>query len=156
MVLYLGMINLKKVLPPTYFFLTVLLCIILHLFVPVKKIAAFPLNQLGLIFILIGIVLNLWTDKMFSKEKTTVKPFKEPKTLITSGPFKISRHPMYLGFVLILLGLSVFLGSLSCFIAPILMFIICNKLYITNEEKSLEKVFGQRYLDYKNQVKKWL
>ena len=104
----------------------------------------------------IGFVINLWTDRLFKMDKTTVKPFERPTYLEISGPFRISRHPMYLGMLAILLGTAVVLGSVACFIPPLLFLIAMEIFYIPREESNLEKVFGETYLDYKNRVRKWI
>jgi protein-S-isoprenylcysteine O-methyltransferase Ste14 len=146
----------SKLLPPTYFWLSVLLSLCLHFIIPIKKIISSPYRYFGIIFILFGIVLNLWSDAMFKKKKTTVKPYENPTELATAGPFRISRHPMYLGMVAILLGEAIILGSLITFLSPILYIIISEWLYIPFEEANLENVFGKQYRDYKKKVRRWI
>jgi protein-S-isoprenylcysteine O-methyltransferase Ste14 len=147
--------NKKKFLPPNYLLTYLLLALFLHYFFPIKNFIT-PLRLIGSVIIAFGIAINIWVNKMFNKEKTTVKPDETPSKLITSGPFHFSRHPMYLGFVLILLGISITLGSLSSFIAPVLMFFTLERKFIPLEEKKMEKCFGRKYLEYKSQVRAWL
>ncbi|NMB57462.1 isoprenylcysteine carboxylmethyltransferase family protein [Candidatus Beckwithbacteria bacterium] len=147
------MINL---LPPTYFFIYLMAAILLHLIFPIKTIVQAPYSYSGAIFIILGAILNIWADSMFKKRKTTVKPFEKPTVLIIDGSFRFTRHPIYLGFVSILFGLALLLGTVTSFFAPILMFITLEKKFIPQEEKNLEEVFGKEYLDYKNRVKRWL
>jgi protein-S-isoprenylcysteine O-methyltransferase Ste14 len=128
---------------------------ILTYFIPIKVIPS-PYNYFGIIFILFGIILNLWADQLFKKEKTNVKYHKTPNKLIISGPFKISRNPMYLGMLIILLGIAILLGRLTPFIFPILFFVIIETLFIPIEEKNMKKQFGKRYLEYKNKVRRWI
>ncbi|MBN1263055.1 MAG: isoprenylcysteine carboxylmethyltransferase family protein [Candidatus Pacebacteria bacterium] len=144
-----------QLLPPAYFQICLLFEIVLHFLFPVVRIIGKSLNYFGFLLILLGLGLNIWTDILFKKRKTTVKPFEKPSVLITHGPFFISRHPMYLGFVLILLGLAIVLGSLISFIGPVAMFFILAKLFISKEEKSLEKIFGKQYREYKSRVRRW-
>lgn len=146
----------KKILPPTYFQILLLLPIIIYFIFENKKIIPFPYNLIGILFIIFGITINLITDNIFRKEKTTVKPHKKPSSLIISGPFKISRHPMYLGMVSILIGTSIILGTLISFIFPIIFIIIINKKFIPLEEKNLTNIFKQEYINYKNKVRKWI
>ena len=79
-----------------------------------------------------------------------------PKKLVTSGFFKFSRNPTYLGMTLALFGEAIFLGSLVTFILPILFFVLINKTNIPVEEKNLEKKFGKKYLNYKKKVRRWI
>jgi len=69
----------------------------LHFAFPIKKIVAFPYSLLGIPLIIVGGGLNVWADSLFKKHRTTVKPHESPTALVTSGPFRLSRHPMYLG-----------------------------------------------------------
>jgi len=142
--------------PPTYFLVLVLLSIGFHFLFPVLKFVFPPYNYLGIGLIVFGIVINLWTDFLFKKKQITVKPYEMPNFLIVSGPFKLSRHPMYLGMLSILFGMAIFLGSLITFIFPVLFVIIIEKLFIPIEEKNLEKKFGNKYVDYKKRVRRWI
>lgn len=146
----------KKILPPTYFQILLLFPIIIYFIFQNKKIIPFPYNLIGILFITFGIIINIITDNIFKKEKTTVKPHEKPSSLVISGPFKISRHPMYLGMASILIGASLILGTLISFIFPIIFIFIINKKFIPLEEKNLEKIFTQEYINYKNRVRKWI
>ena len=146
----------NKILPPRYFIIFLLLTIGLHFILPIKKIIYIPYTYLGIILIIFGIVLNIWADALFKKIKTTVNPHEKPTSLETSGPFRISRHPMYLGMVAVLLGTAVFLGSLITFLFPIIFIILMEILFMPIEEKNLEKAFGTKYLDYKKKVRRWI
>ena len=146
----------KKPLPPTYFMTSLILEIGLHFVVPINQLYRTPYRYLGIIPIIFGIVLNLWTDNLFKKKETTVKPFEKPSAFIKNGPFRISRHPMYLGMVAILLGGAFVLGSITAFIFPVLFFIAMEIVFIRHEEISLEETFGQTYLDYKKTVRRWI
>lgn len=146
----------KKLLPPNFLLIYLLLAITLHIVFPIRFILVGYYRLLGILFIVLGIIINIWADNIFKQEKTTVKPGEIPSALITYGPFHISRHPMYLGFVSILLGTSTVLGSISSFIAPILMFVTLRNIFILDEEKQMKKVFGKKYLEYQNQVRRWL
>ena len=146
----------NKILPPTYFILLLILSIGLHFIFPIKKIIFPPYTYFGWIFIIFGAVLNLWTDSLFKKNKTTVKPFEKPAELITVGPFKISRHPMYLGMTAILLGVAILHGTLITLIFPLIFIVLSETLFLSQEEKNLEETFGENYINYKNRVRRWL
>jgi protein-S-isoprenylcysteine O-methyltransferase Ste14 len=146
----------KNLLPPTYFQIYFALMIILHFLFPIAYVISAPYSYLGVLFVVFGIGINIWTDSLFKKGKTTVKPFTKPSAFIISGPFQISRHPMYLGFVSILLGIAFLLRSLIAFLGPALMFFTLEYLFISSEEESMEQVFGKSYSKYKKQVRKWI
>lgn len=146
----------SKLLPPTYFFIYLLLTIGLHFIVPIMQLIYAPYRFIGILLLGIGIWLNMWTDGLFKKKNTTVKPFEKSSALILEGPFRFSRHPMYSGMVIALLGVAIILGSLITFLVPIAFFITMQIVFIRHEEKALEQTFGQEYLDYKNRVRCWL
>jgi protein-S-isoprenylcysteine O-methyltransferase Ste14 len=145
-----------KLIPPLYFFVLLLLSIGLGIILPVLRIVRLPYSYLGIAPIAIGIILNLWADSMFKKNKTTVKPYLKPSTLMTSGAFRVSRNPMYLGMTLILFGVSIGVGSLMAFISPVLFYLISQYRFIPPEERVMEEVFGESYLDYKRHVRRWV
>ena len=94
----------------------------------------------------------------FKRQKTTVNPTKPGNTssLVTSGVYQITRNPMYLGLAIFLIGCAFFLGSVYA-----LGFVPCFVLYmqrfqIMPEEKALETIFGDTFLDYKQQVRRWI
>jgi protein-S-isoprenylcysteine O-methyltransferase Ste14 len=146
----------KRFLPPTYFNVSLLLLVLLKLVFPIAKIIYFPWNLIGLIPLIIGIYINLSADRSFKIFKTTVKPFEESSALITTGVFKYGRNPMYLGMVLILLGLATLLQSLSPYVvAPGFIFAM-ERVFIGDEEKMLEAKFGEEWSRYKQATRKWI
>lgn len=146
----------KKPLPPTYFIILLLLSIGLHFVFPIKKIIFPPYTYFGFALIIFGGVINIWTDFLLKKKRTTVKPYENPTCLITSGPFRISRNPQYLGFTAILLGVAINHGTIITFISPIVFIVLIELLFIPFEEKNLERIFGKEYIEYKNKVRQWL
>jgi protein-S-isoprenylcysteine O-methyltransferase Ste14 len=146
----------KKLLPPTYLFLSIVIMVGLHFLFPAAKIIPFPWNLLGAVPFAFGLALNLLADRAFKKHDTTVKPFQESAALVTAGVFRVSRNPMYLGFVLILVGIAIFMGSLTPWaIIPILA-IWMDLIFIKVEERMLERTFGDRWLEYKKSVRRWI
>jgi protein-S-isoprenylcysteine O-methyltransferase Ste14 len=148
--------NNQKVLPPTYLLIAILAMVLLHFLFPVLKILPSPWNAFGVIFLLIGIVLNLMGSSLFRKVGTTIKPYEESSTLVTDGIFSMSRNPMYLGFVLILTGAAFSIGTLTPFLVIPVFMILMEMVFIKTEEKMLEKKFAQSYMTYKQKVRRWI
>jgi protein-S-isoprenylcysteine O-methyltransferase Ste14 len=146
----------KKMMPPNYFFILLFMLVITHFVLPEYKYLISPLRWIGIPLILFGIILNLWTDALFKKLKTTVKPHEIPSTLITTGPFKISRHPMYVGMLSILLGASLICGTIITLIFPVIFLILMEILFISVEENNLQKQFGKEYFLYKKGTRRWI
>jgi protein-S-isoprenylcysteine O-methyltransferase Ste14 len=146
----------KPVLPPTYLWIAIIVMVVIHFLFPVKRIIPFPWDLFGLLPLALGAALNIIADQAFRAAKTTVKPFQESTALITDGVYRISRHPMYLGFVLILLGLAILLGSLTPFLIVPVFAVVMDRVFIVVEERMLAEKFGQAWLDYKVEVRRWV
>lgn len=145
-----------KMEPPVYLFLSIAIMLLLHFLLPWTRVLSFPWKLFGIIPLVLGIVLNLVADKSFKKKKTTVKPLGKSTALITDGVFRFSRHPMYLGFVLILLGIASLLGSLTPYVIVFGFAIFMHIVFINFEEKKLEETFGEAWLQYKKKVRQWI
>jgi protein-S-isoprenylcysteine O-methyltransferase Ste14 len=137
----------KKTIPPAYFLALLLLSIALGVFLPVVRIVHYPYTYVGIAPIAIGVLLNFWADALFQRNKTPVKPHLKPTALITSGIFRVTRNPMYLGMVLILFGVSVCVGPMMAFVSPVVFFLISERRFIPPEEAAMENLFGETYLE---------
>jgi protein-S-isoprenylcysteine O-methyltransferase Ste14 len=146
----------KRVLPPTYLFLSMTIMALLHYLIPVGKIIPSPWGLLGIIPLMVGIALNLIADTSFKRKGTTVKPFEFSSTLITDGVYRRSRHPMYLGMVLILFGVAALMGSLTPFIVVVIFAAIMERVFVRTEEKMLAQKFGEVWEAYKKRVRRWI
>ena len=145
-----------KFIPPTYFIILFLLSIISHFVSPIKRIVHAPYTYSGIVLIIFGFIMAIWAFSLFKKNGTTIKPDGIPTSLITTGPFCISRQPIYLGMTTILLGEAILLGTFITFIFPVIFVILMELIFIPIEEKNLEMVFGEKYLDYKKKVRRWI
>ncbi|RAU19835.1 hypothetical protein DN062_01815 [Nitrincola tibetensis] len=108
--------------------------------------------------VLIGALVALAGVYSFRQQKTTVNPFTPEKSssLIVTGIYRFSRNPMYLRFFIALLGLCVYLANwASAFLLPAFVAYM-NCFQIKPEERALEKLFGQQFLDYCKSVRRWL
>ena len=146
----------KKVLPPVYFLAAIVLAVVLHYLLPLYQLLQFPWQLMGIYPFVIGVTIILIAERMFQKRKTTVKPFEKSSVLVITGVFAISRNPMYLGMTLILFGIVVFLGSLTPFVVVVVLPILLSRLFIVKEEQMLEEEFGERFLEYRNRVRRWI
>ncbi len=146
----------KRVLPPTYLLVSIVVMVVLHFLFPVMAIIPLPWNVIGIIPLALGIAINIFADSVLHKADTTVKPFEESTALVTSGAYRISRHPMYLGFVLILIGVAILLGSLSPCVVILIFAILMDQIFIKVEERMLEARFGGEWQAYKLKTRRWI
>lgn len=93
----------------------------------------------------------------FRRVKTTINPvdIEQASSLVTTGVYRYTRNPMYLGFTLNLVGLALSLGSLPSVLGPLLFALYVNHLQIRPEERMMESKFGATYLEYKGKVRRW-
>jgi len=146
----------KKIYPPTHFATYLLVQVVLYLLFPNPKIIDPPYHFLGIIIVTAGIGLTLWSNRLFRIGATTVKPDKQPSFLIKSGPYRLSRNPMYLGMALILLGIAALLNSVASLAGPVFFFAAMELFFIPEEEKAMAKAFGSDYRKYQKQVRRWI
>jgi protein-S-isoprenylcysteine O-methyltransferase Ste14 len=146
----------KRVLPPTYLAAALAAMALVHVVVPIARIVRGLWVFLGLIPLALGVVLNLVADRAFKRRGTTVKPFEQPTALVTGGVFRVTRNPMYLGFVLILAGLAVLLGSLTPYAVVAAFAVAMDRVFIRAEEVDLLERFGQDWLAYTARVRRWI
>ena len=107
------------------------------------------------ICLVFGVILILGAALKFRKQKTTVDPTKAPNKLVTSGLFRWSRNPMYVGMLLILLVQPLLTLRPHLFVFALAFFIIMNFWVIPREETVVKNIFGQQYEAYCAKTKRW-
>lgn len=100
-------------------------------------------------------VSGLW---MFRKARTTFSPLRPDRSaaVVQTGVYRITRNPMYLGMVLILLGLALYLASPWAFLGPLAFAAYITRFQIVPEERALTERFGEAYAAYCARVRRWL
>jgi protein-S-isoprenylcysteine O-methyltransferase Ste14 len=146
----------KKINPLIYVLILLIASLLVHLYVPLQEIIPEPYNYIGALIALSGLGINYWAENTLRANETAVKSGKKPTKLITTGPYNSSRHPMYLGMTLSLLGIAVLLGSVTPLASPIVFFLISETVFIPWEEEILEKEFGDKYSKYRKNVRRWI
>jgi protein-S-isoprenylcysteine O-methyltransferase Ste14 len=145
-----------RFLPPTYFAIFLVLGVALGLFFPLLRYLHWPYQLVGILPFVFGAIITIHTDSMFKKRKTTVKPHLSPTTFISDGPFKICRHPMYLGMTSLLFGIALLVGTLTALIAPVGFGLLMDRSFIPLEERSMVEQFGDQYTRYRKTVRRWI
>ena len=138
------------------FLLSILIMAALWQLAPIGTFAAFPYNLGGVALFVLGIGIAKHGSDVFRKADTNISTFNDPDILITEGIYRYTRNPMYLGFVIALLGVAVVLGSVSALIVVVLFILITDRWYIEFEEAAMQRMFGSRYDDYKQKTRRWL
>lgn len=110
----------------------------------------------GLILTLIGVAFAFSALGIFRKRSTTTIPFETPTSLVTSGPYRFTRNPMYVGLTLVYLGVAGTRAEIWPVIVLPLLFAYVNFVVIPVEERHLHETFGEAYDQYCARVRRWL
>ena len=112
----------------------------------------------AIIIFLIGMLILINPIFKFIKSKTTIDPikFKKVNKLITSGIYRYSRNPMYLGLLILVTSTSIFYLNIFSITTPVFFYFWINRFQIKREEIFLTKKFGKEYLLYKTKTRRWI
>ncbi len=119
----------------------------------------FPAHELFSVSVAVaGVVISGLGIASFRRARTTVNPMKPDSTssLVVSGIYRLTRNPMYLGFLLVLLGWAIFLSNALAFLFLPAFIFYMNRFQIGPEEKALNSLFGQQFVAYTGRVRRWL
>ena len=116
-----------------------------------SSLVALVLATAGVVFALFGVL-------EFRFAATTVDPRvpDQSASLVTSGVYRISRNPMYVGFLLLLIGWGVFLCNIASFLLLPFFVMYMSRFQITPEERFMQEKFGDGYRQYKTRVRRWV
>ena len=145
-----------RVVPPVYFLACIVGMVLLDRSIPILRLLEGTLRWGGVLPLALGLALNVMSATLFRSKGTPLVPGPEATVLVRAGAFRYTRNPMYLGFSLMLLGIALLLGSLSpLLVLPLFVWTI-QMLFIQKEEIWMEERFGEEYLSYKRQTRRWL
>jgi len=115
------------------------------------------LGQLvGGVIIFIGLLLLLLAGGLFKKAGTDLIPFKNVSALVTTGIYRLTRNPMYLGMAALLLGTAITVGALTTLLVPGIFMVIIQFRFILPEEAMLRELFPEEFPAYCSRVRRWL
>jgi protein-S-isoprenylcysteine O-methyltransferase Ste14 len=114
------------------------------------------LKLAGYFLIALGILLPIWGARLFRQHETNIMPYNDPDNIVTNGPFRFSRNPMYLGMILVLFGVATLYATVLSFVFPLIYFGVANWYFIPYEEGRMIVAFGDEFTAYKAKVRRWL
>jgi len=113
--------------------------------------------SVGAGLIAFSFIAPIWALVLFRRADTQLNPTSDINNkLVTGGPFRFTRNPMYLGLVVLCLGVAVATGAVFIFAAPFMMFATANWVHIPFEEAKMRRLFGTAFDDYVRSVRRWL
>jgi protein-S-isoprenylcysteine O-methyltransferase Ste14 len=141
--------------PPVIFLCAVLVGIALNWFWPLKFLPG-NMRLLGPLVTVGAVVLFLLSYREFRAAGTSARGSTSSTTIVQTGPYRFSRNPIYLAFILFVLGLSVWLNNLWMLVTLIPAIGFIAMVVIPREERFLERNFNDQYSSYKARVRRWL
>jgi len=143
--------------PPVWTLAYVLIAAALSYWAGWPRIPGLPLVALAVLLVVAGISLSAAGAVLFRREGTEINPASATnRKLVTSGPYRLTRNPMYLGLVLITLGIAFWVGAWPMFLAPIATFATANWVHIPLEEAKMHRQFGAEFDTYVTRVRRWV
>ena len=142
--------------PPVYFGLAVLVQLALDYYFPIRPLIPFEWLSVSTFLFAGGALLGAFALSEFRRNDTPHDPYATAKQLVTTGVYRFSRNPMYLGLSLILAGLAWRLGSLGPWLMVPLFMALMEVAFIRPEERRLTTAFGDAYTQYRRQTRRWL
>jgi protein-S-isoprenylcysteine O-methyltransferase Ste14 len=141
--------------PPLIYGVPLLVGLLLDRWFPWPLVPERVTLPLGLVLVLLGFIA-VPAVLAFRKARTHPEPWKPTKALVTVGPYRFSRNPMYVGMTLLYLGTTIWQNTGWPLLAlPVVMAVI-DLGVIRREERYLEGLFGDAYRAYRERVRRWI
>jgi len=112
----------------------------------------------AVILVLVGVAIALSGVISFRRAQTTVNPLK-PETstaLVSTGIYRVTRNPMYLGMLAVLLAWAAYLSSAWALLGPVAFALYITRFQIIPEERALHSLFGDAFVEYTRRTRRWL
>jgi protein-S-isoprenylcysteine O-methyltransferase Ste14 len=142
--------------PPVIYAVALLLGFGLEALLPSFDIAHEVAWPLGGSLLGVGLGLSAWFITTFRRARTPVDVRKPTSSLVTSGPFRLSRNPAYLSLTLVYAGIAVLVGAPWALATLVPALLVVRWGVIVREERYLQRRFGEPYLHYKARTRRWL
>jgi protein-S-isoprenylcysteine O-methyltransferase Ste14 len=129
---------------------------VFHWSLNIGETTRFALPWTGAFIGIAGFFLMMWSWWLFKEQNLAICLPAKTAHITKAGPYRFSRNPMYLGFVLMMLGLALYIGTLPFYLSAIAYFTILNFVFCHYEENKLENAFADEYIQYRNRVRRWI
>jgi protein-S-isoprenylcysteine O-methyltransferase Ste14 len=142
--------------PPLIYLAGLAVGFVLEALLPGADLPALVQWGLGGLLVVAAIALLASFNVAFSRKGTAVEPWKPTTAIVTTGPYRITRNPAYLGMALLYVGIAVMSSALWVLVLLPIVLAVIDRLVIAREERYLEHKFGREYLDFKARVRRWI
>ena len=144
-----------KLPPPVYFASALALGLLVEYLFPLNVVPA-PWRVVGYVLVGLSPPLPIWAVVTLKRAQTTSSVYKKPAALVTMGPYRITRNPMYLSLVMLYLGLCVSFDLVWAAAVLPLVIVLVDVTVIRREEAFLHGLFGDAYAQYTTKVRRWI
>ncbi|MFN8179720.1 MAG: isoprenylcysteine carboxylmethyltransferase family protein [bacterium] len=144
------------VFPPALFLGAMVVGLLLHWRQPIHPLPSWPARGIGAALFIGSAVLAQWGKRLMIRAGTNVRPDEPTTAIVTEGPFRYSRNPLYVATVGVYLGVALLVNGLWPVVLVVPAILVLQWGVITREERYLAAKFGEPYLAYKKRVRRWL
>ncbi|MAS59390.1 MAG: hypothetical protein CMD42_06750 [Gammaproteobacteria bacterium] len=145
-----------KLYPPHFLLISVIVMLAIWYVFSSSNPKNIFLMSTGWVLIVSGLTCNVIAANQFIKAKTSIIPLTESSFLVKKGIFRFSRNPMYTGMTIFLIGLGVILNNFYNIVVIIGFFLLIRNKFVMKEEELLKETFGEEYLSYIKEVRRWI
>jgi protein-S-isoprenylcysteine O-methyltransferase Ste14 len=142
--------------PPLIFLAGLIVGFALEALLPGVDLPALIEWGLGGLLVVAGLGLLLIFNASFSRTGTPVEPWKPTTAIVTTGPYRFTRNPAYVGMALTYVGIAVLSSAVWVLLPLPVVLAVIDRGVIAREERYLERRFGEEYLAYKRTVRRWI
>ena len=146
----------RIIFPPVWMAFGLVTIFALNEFLPGPRFTGVGAQVAGGIFILLGLILLVIAGGLFKQAGTDLVPFKNVSALVTTGVYRVTRNPMYLGMTAVLLGTAITVGAVTALLIPAVFMIIIQFRFILPEEVMLRRIFPEDFPAYCSRVRRWV
>ncbi len=142
--------------PPLLYTATLALGVVLDLLFPFHPFPTGPARIMGALLLVASMALATWGRRTMSGAGTNINPRQPSLVLVTSGPFRFSRNPLYLALAGLYLGVALLVDGLWTLLLLLPLLVVTELGIVRREERYLERKFGEEYRAYKSTVRRWI
>jgi len=146
----------RVIYPPVWLLFGLIAIFILKEYYPWLRYTSLAAQLVGGAVLVAGLLLLVSANGLFVRAGTDVIPFRTVSSLVTTGVYRFTRNPMYLGMVAVLLGCAITVGAVTALLVPPLFAVIVEFRFIRPEEDMLRGLFPEDYPAYCRRVRRWL
>ncbi|HET6569112.1 MAG TPA: isoprenylcysteine carboxylmethyltransferase family protein [Rhodothermales bacterium] len=142
--------------PPFIYVACFLLGLLLERVAPAVSLPRAPALLIGAVLLVFGFGLLYWSLGLFLRARTSPLPMRPTTALVRNGPYRWTRNPMYTALLLVYAGVALWFDVFWALVLIPAVVVLVQRLVIRKEERYLETRFGQDYLRYKQEVRRWV